>query len=98
MEIQMNKQGDELVVAVKGRLDTVTTPELEEKLQPELGTLKKLTFDFAELDYISSAGLRVLLKSAQSMDDMEDMVIKNANSDIMDIFEVTGFTDILNIA
>ncbi len=97
MEIKMNKNDGALEIAVKGRLDTVTTPELEEKLQPELGTLKKLTFDFSELDYISSAGLRVLLKAAQSMDDMNDMVVKNANSDIMDIFEVTGFTDILRI-
>lgn len=97
MEIKMNKNDGALEIAVKGRLDTVTTPELEEKLQPEFGTLKKLTFDFSELDYISSAGLRVLLKAAQSMDDMNDMVVKNANSDIMDIFEVTGFTDILRI-
>lgn len=97
MEITMNRNGDELEVALTGRLDTITSTDLEEKLKPELGNLKKLTFDMAGLEYISSAGLRILLMAAQSMDDMNDMVVKNANSDIMDIFEVTGFIDILNI-
>ncbi len=97
MEVIMKKENDELEVAVKGRLDTTTFPELEEKLEPELGNVKKITFDFADLEYISSAGLRVLLKTAQSMNDMSDMVVKNVNSDIMEIFEVTGFTEILTI-
>lgn len=97
MEIKKNKVDDQLEVAVTGRLDTLTSPELEEAIKPELDSIKKLTFDFSGLEYISSAGLRVLLMAAQSMEDKGEMVVKNANSDIMDIFEVTGFVDILNI-
>ena len=97
MEIVKTKDGDKLTVAVIGRLDTTTSPQLEQELEPELGNVKKSTFDFEKLDYISSAGLRILLQTAQSMDQMSDMVVTNVNSDINDIFEVTGFTDILTI-
>ncbi len=97
MEIKMTKDNDKLLVALEGRLDTMTSPELEEKLKPELDSLTELTFDFSGLEYISSAGLRVLLMAAQSMEGKGKMVVKNVNSDIMDIFEVTGFSDILNI-
>ncbi len=97
MEIVKTKDGDKLTVAVIGRLDTTTSPQLEQELEPELGNVKKITFDFEKLDYISSAGLRILLQTAQSMDQMSDMVVTNVNSDINDIFEVTGFTDILTI-
>ena len=97
MEIKMIKEEDQLTVAVEGRLDTLTSPELEEKIKPELDSLKKLIFDFASLEYISSAGLRVLLMAAQAMEDKGEMIVRNVNSDIMDIFEVTGFVDILKI-
>ena len=97
MEIKTTKENDQLEIALSGRLDTVTSPELEKMLKPELDGLKKLTFDFSDLEYISSAGLRVLLMAAQSMEDSGEMVVKNVNSDIMDIFDVTGFSDILNI-
>ena len=97
MEIKMTKDNDKLLVALEGRLDTMTSPELEEKLKPELDSLTELAFDFSGLEYISSAGLRVLLMAAQSMEGKGKMVVKNVNSDIMDIFEVTGFSDILNI-
>ena len=97
MEIKMTKEEDQLTVAVEGRLDTLTSPELEEKIKPELDSLKKLIFDFAGLEYISSAGLRVLLMAAQTMEDKGEMIVRNVNSDIMDIFEVTGFVDILKI-
>ena len=97
MEIKTTKENDQLEIALSGRLDTVTSPELEKTLKPELDGLKKLTFDFSDLEYISSAGLRVLLMAAQSMEDSGEMVVKNVNSDIMDIFDVTGFSDILNI-
>ena len=97
MEIKTTKENDQLEIALSGRLDTLTSPELEKTLKPELDGLKKLTFDFSDLEYISSAGLRVLLMAAQSMEDSGEMVVKNVNSDIMDIFEVTGFSDILNI-
>lgn len=97
MDINITKENGQMDVALTGRLDTLTSPELEAKLKPELDSLEKLTFDFAGLEYISSAGLRVLLMAAQSMEDKGVMVVKNVNSDIMDIFEVTGFVDILNI-
>ena len=97
MEIKVTKENTQMDVALTGRLDTLTSPELEEKIKPELDSLTKLTFDFAGLEYISSAGLRVLLMAAQAMEDKGQMVIRNVNSDIMDIFEVTGFVDILNI-
>ena len=97
MEITKTRNGDDLTIAVKGRLDTTTSPQLEEELEHELGKVKTITFDFADLDYISSAGLRILLQTAQAMDDMSNMTVKNVNEDINDIFEVTGFTEILNI-
>ena len=97
MEITKTRNGDDLTIAVKGRLDTTTSPQLEEELESELGKVRTITFDFADLDYISSAGLRILLQTAQAMDDMSNMTVKNVNEDINDIFEVTGFTEILNI-
>ena len=97
MNINMNKEGDKLTVALEGRLDTLTSPDLEEKITPELESLTELVFDFRDLEYISSAGLRVLLMAAQTMEDKGRMVVRNVSSDIMDIFEVTGFIDILTI-
>ena len=97
MEIKLDRNDDQLVVYVSGRLDTLTSPELEEKLKPEFDTVNKLILDFSGLEYISSAGLRVLLMAAQAMEDKGEMIVKNVNSDIMDIFEVTGFVDILTI-
>ncbi|HCJ40571.1 STAS domain-containing protein [uncultured Ruminococcus sp.] len=97
MNVDMKRNGTELTVAVEGRIDTLTAPELEEKLEPELEDVERLIFDFAELKYISSAGLRVLLSSMKVMDEQGEMIVRNVNSDIMDIFEVTGFADLLNI-
>jgi len=97
MNVDMKRNGTELTVAVEGRIDTLTAPELEEMLEPELEDVERLIFDFAELKYISSAGLRVLLSSMKVMDDQGEMIVRNVNSDIMDIFEVTGFADNLNI-
>ncbi|SER80845.1 STAS domain-containing protein [Butyrivibrio fibrisolvens] len=97
MVINKTRNGDELTVAVEGRLDTTTAPELDDMLKAELGDVKKLLFDFAKLDYISSAGLRVLLLSQKTMNKQGSMVIKNVNEEINEIFEVTGFTDILTI-
>ena len=97
LKIDKRSEGKNVELALSGRLDTLTSPELEKTLKPELDGLKKLTFDFSDLEYISSAGLRVLLMAAQAMEDSGEMVVKNVNSDIMDIFEVTGFSDILNI-
>ncbi|PWT25710.1 MULTISPECIES: STAS domain-containing protein [Butyrivibrio] len=97
MVINKTRNGDELTVAVEGRLDTTTAPELDDMLKAELGDVKKLLFDFAKLDYISSAGLRVLLLSQKTMNKQGSMVIKNVNEEINEIFEVTGFSDILTI-
>lgn len=97
MDIRMNKNGTELTVALNGRLDTLTAPGLEEKLETELQGIESLVFDFAELKYISSAGLRVLLTAMQIMEEQGSMVIRNVSSEVMDVFEVTGFVDDLNI-
>ena len=97
MVITKTRNGDELTVALEGRLDTTTAPELDDMLKEELGDVKKLSFDFAKLEYISSAGLRVLLISQKTMNKQGSMVIKNVNEEINEIFEVTGFTDILTI-
>ena len=97
MTIEMNKNGGELKVSLEGRLDTTTSPELEEKLKKELEEVTELEFDIKDLEYISSAGLRVLLQSQKTMNKQGKMVIRNASEDIMEIFDVTGFSDILTI-
>ncbi len=94
MNITLNRNGAELTVAIEGRLDTLTAPDLEEQLEPELDDVQKLIFDLAGLEYISSAGLRVLLAAQKEMD---EMAVKNVGPAVMDVFEVTGFSDFLNI-
>lgn len=93
----MIKNDKELTVLVSGRLDTLTSPELEEKLEDSLEGIEKLIFDFKELEYISSAGLRMMLTAMQIMDEQGEMVVRNVNNEIMDIFNVTGFIDDLNV-
>ena len=97
MTINKTKNGGELVLAPVGRLDTVTAPELEALVKSELDGVTDLVFDFSALDYISSAGLRVLLSSQKAMAAKGKMVIRGANETINEIFEVTGFSDILTI-
>lgn len=97
MKVTMNRNGNELIVSLEGRLDTLTSPKLEEQLGPALDGVEKLVFDFAELKYISSAGLRVLLTAMQVMEEQGEMIVKNVTSEVMEIFEVTGFIDYLNI-
>ena len=84
-------------VALEGRLDTVTAPELEAALKEVLPAATELTMDFEKLEYISSAGLRVLLSAQKTMNNQGGMKVKNVNDTIMEIFEVTGFSDILTI-
>jgi anti-sigma B factor antagonist len=86
-----------LELALNGRLDTATAPELEKELASALKGVSELTLDFAALDYISSAGLRVLLSAQRTMSKQGSMKIKNVNEIIMEIFVVTGFSDILTI-
>ena len=97
MKIEKKQDGTELVVALEGRLDTMTAPELDQELQGNLGGITKLTFDLTGLEYVSSAGLRVLLSAQKVMNKQGKMIVKNVNEQIMEVFEVTGFTDILTI-
>lgn len=97
MEIIKKSEGNRLVVDVQGRLDTVTAPELEQELASVLDDAEGLTLDFAKLDYISSAGLRVLLSTQKRMMDKGGMTITNANEEIMEVFDITGFSSILTI-
>ncbi len=97
MEINTIKNGDEITVAVEGRLDTTTAPDLERELKGCLDGVKTLILDFSKLEYTSSAGLRVLLSAQKQMNRQGEMIVKHVNKTIMEVFEVTGFVDILNI-
>lgn len=97
MEIKKVKNGTELNLAVEGRLDTTTAPQLEAELKQSISGVEKLVLDFAELEYLSSAGLRVLLAAQKVMNKQGEMIIRNVNETINEIFEVTGFIDILTI-
>jgi len=97
MTINETQEGSSLTLAIEGRLDTVTAPELEEVIKNSLEGITSLTVNLEKLDYISSAGLRVVLLATKTMAKQGEMVITGAKEEIMDIFEVTGFVDILNI-
>ncbi len=97
MTIHQTKNENALTVALEGRLDTTTAPELEAALQSSIEGVTDLTFDLEKLDYISSAGLRVLLSAQKTMNRQGSMKVLHANEIILEIFEVTGFTDILTI-
>lgn len=97
MDINLQKNDSQLTIALTGRLDTITSPKLDEVIRKEISGVSKLFFDLANLDYISSAGLRVLLSAQKVMNKQGDMVVKNVKPAIMEIFEVTGFDSILTI-
>lgn len=97
MTINSKKDGKALTLALEGRLDTITSPELEAALKGALDGIETLIFDFSALDYISSAGLRVLLSAQKQMNKQGGMKVTGVSEVIMEIFEVTGFTDILTI-
>ena len=97
MIIKKTAENGAAVFSLEGRLDTVTAPELENALQGALDGVTELTLDFEKLDYISSAGLRVLLAAQKRMNCQGSMKLVHVNETIMEIFEVTGFTDILTI-
>lgn len=97
MEIDSKLEGSKLTVALKGRLDTVTAPELQSALDQNAAATE-LVFDFSALDYISSAGLRVLLSANKKcMAAGGSLTITGANAVVKDVFDMTGFSDILNI-
>ncbi|MGN0288774.1 MAG: STAS domain-containing protein [Lachnospiraceae bacterium] len=97
MKIENTTNGNEMELALSGRLDTITAPQLEAELKKNIDGITSLLFDFSDLEYLSSAGLRVLLAAQKVMNKQGSMVIKNVNDTIMEIFEVTGFVDILTI-
>ena len=97
MNIQKTLSGTTLMVALEGRLDTTTAPKLEEELRSSVDGITRLVFDVEELEYISSAGLRVLLAMQKLMNQQGEMMLQNVNEAVMEVFEVTGFSDILRI-
>ena len=97
MNIQKALSGAALTVALEGRLDTTTAPKLEEELRSSVDGITRLIFDVEKLEYISSAGLRVLLAMQKLMNQQGEMVLQNVNEAVMEVFEVTGFSDILRI-
>ena len=97
MKIEKNLNGKNLVVALEGRLDTVTAPQLEEELKTGLEGVTDLVIDLSKLEYVSSAGLRVLLSAFKIMRNKGKMKVTNANELVKEVFEVTGFSDFLPI-
>ena len=97
MTINITDENGKVTVVLEGRLDSVTAPELEAKLDEALKNATELLFDFNKLEYISSAGLRILLKSQNTMNTKGKMVITGVNEIVMGVFDMTGFSDILNI-
>jgi anti-sigma B factor antagonist len=97
MEINKSLENGKLTISVSGRIDTKTAPELESCITSSLEGVNALIMDMKDVEYISSAGLRVLLIAQKAMNKQGDMKVTNVNEDIMEIFEVTGFSDILTI-
>ncbi|MBQ8953678.1 MAG: STAS domain-containing protein [Clostridia bacterium] len=97
MTITKTQNGTALNIALEGRLDTTTAPELEKELNGSLDSVNELTLDFEKLDYISSAGLRVLLSAHKIMSRKGGMKVTHVNEIVKEVFEVTGFSDILTI-
>jgi len=97
MNIKLKKEDKKAVVAISGRVDTNTAPELLEFLKDAMPGVEELVLDFKDLEYISSAGLRVVLFAQKTMNSQGSMSVANVNDDIMETFELTGFVDILTI-
>lgn len=97
MVITKAQEKNALTLYLEGRLDTTTSPQLEQELAASLDGVTQLTLDMAKLAYLSSAGLRVILSAQKRMNKQGQMVVRNVNETIMEVFEVTGFVDILTI-
>ena len=97
LNIVSDLNGSNLTISLEGRLDTNTSPQLEEKLKASINNVTELVFDIEKLQYISSAGLRVLLSAQKIMNKQGSMVVKNSSEEVREIFDVTGFSDILTI-
>ena len=97
MTINKAKDGNALTVSLEGRLDTMTAPELEAAVKDELDAVSSIVLDLKALEYVSSAGLRVILSIHKALAGKEGLIVKNPNETVSEVFEVTGFSDILNI-
>ena len=97
MNITKTIEGAKLTLALEGRLDTTTAPQLEAEVKGALTGVTELALDFSQLEYLSSAGLRVILAAQKIMNKQGKMVIRHVNETILEVFEVTGFSDILTI-
>lgn len=97
MNIEKIKKDSVLELSLEGRLDTVTAPQLESALAGETDTAEKLVVDLEKLEYVSSAGLRILLKLHKEFASKQGMIVKNVNEIVREVFDITGFSDILNI-
>ena len=98
MTIEMKKNTEATTIVIAGRLDTTTAPALDKTINEELGDVKNLILDLKDLEYISSAGLRVLLGAQKKMQKVGSMQVTNVREEVMEVFEMTGFADILTIA
>ena len=98
MTIEIKKSADLTTIEIVGRLDTITAPALDKTINEDLGDTKNLVLDLKGMEYISSAGLRVLLSAQKKMQKIGSMKVMNVCSEVMDVFEMTGFADILVIA
>ena len=97
MNIKQTLEGTSLLLELEGRLDTSTSPELEAQINDRIDVLTELTLDFAGIDYISSSGLRVLLSAQKKMNAKGKMTVRNVNETVSEIFDITGFSEILNV-
>lgn len=97
MTIEIKKNATETIIEIVGRLDTITAPALDKTIQEDIGDTKNLILDVKGMEYISSAGLRVLLGAQKKMQKIGSMKVKNVCAEVMDVFEMTGFADILVI-
>lgn len=97
MQLTQNKEGGKLTIFVSGRVDTTTAPELESFIDENVQGVTELVLDLKDMPYTSSAGLRVILKAQKTMNAQGEMKVVNVQSDVMEIFEMTGFSDILTI-
>ena len=97
MTIEIKNNSDQLTLEITGRLDTITAPALDNSINENISGIKSLILDFKSLEYISSAGLRVLLSAQKKMQQLGEMKVINVCEDVMEVFEMTGFADILTI-
>ncbi|WP_099206087.1 STAS domain-containing protein [Scatolibacter rhodanostii] len=98
MQLSKKQEGNQLTVSIEGRIDTTTAPQLEGELKHAVtDEVEKLVFDFSKVEYMSSAGIRVIMSAEKVMRRQGGMVVRHVNEDIMDIFEMTGLVDILTI-